>query len=69
MSISAIIWTVVGVVYFAVIFGMVAYYYSRQPAEKREFWHILFTLVLCLIFGPIIIVLGLISAVAQLFRK
>lgn len=62
-------WIIVASVYFVLVSVCVFYYFGKKaPASQREFWTILITWILSLVFGPFIflaLLFGFIKAVCK----
>lgn len=70
MTTSAIIWAIVGGCYFLGVSATVFAYFSTsaQPRE-REFWTILITWILSLLFGPFIFLAAGVVGVRKIFFR
>lgn len=70
MSNLAITFIIIGVCYFLAVSATVfSYFANRANPKEREFWTILFTWIIALIFGPFILLCAGISVARQAFKR
>ena len=63
-------WIIVASVYFVLVSVCVFYYFGKKaPASQREFWTILITWIISLVFGPFILLALLFGAIRAVFKK
>lgn len=63
-------WIIILSVYFVVVSVMVFWYFGKKaPEHQREFWTILITWAVSLVFGPFIFLALIFGFVRQLFKK
>lgn len=63
-------WIIVASVYFVLVSVCVFYYFGKKaPDNQREFWTILITWVISLVFGPFILLALLFGAIRAVFKK
>lgn len=63
-------WIIILSVYFVIVSVMVFWYFGKKaPENQREFWTILITWAVSLVFGPFIFLALIFGFIRQLFKK
>lgn len=63
-------WIIVLSVYAVIVSVLVFVYFgTKAPASQREFWTILITWIISLIFGPFILLAMLFGACRAIFKR
>lgn len=70
MSTSLLIWSIIGAIYFIVVSVLVFVYFgTKAPKRQREFWTILITWIISLLFGPFFAIAAGVVVIRKIFMK